>query len=39
MGNGLWDWEGDNDEGGVDFYGIRKETVMKGEWIMGLGVR
>ncbi len=30
-GNGLWDWEGDIDEGVVDFYGIGRETMMKGE--------
>ncbi len=29
MGKGLWDWERDNDEGGVD-HGIGKETIMKG---------
>jgi hypothetical protein len=32
---GSWEWEGDSDEGGMDF-GSGKETVMKGEWTMGV---
>jgi hypothetical protein len=31
----LWEWEGDIDEGGM-VYGIRSETMMKGECIMGV---